>query len=166
MSIATICRRDVQQAQPGECVTTAAARMKEHGVGTLVVVDAQHRPIGIVTDRDLALRVLGEGREPQRTRVLDVMTSHPRTLAPENSLEEALAAMRTLCVRRLPVVGPKGELIGVVSVDDLLAALAGELGGLSQMLVRRPGEVVPLAAPKARKGRLSGLERAASDPEC
>lgn len=162
MNIAKFCRREVRQVEPEEKVSAAAARMRRYDVGTLMVVDSERKPIGIVTDRDLALRVLGEGRDPDRTRVSDVMTSYPSTLDLETPTEVALSTMQRLGVRRMPVVGPRGELAGMVSVDDLLAVLVPQLSDLSKVLAHSgAGGSALLPRPD-----FAGLERGRSDPEC
>lgn len=164
MKIADVCRREVHTAQPEETVLVAAARMRQRNVGSLLVLDPARRPLGIVTDRDLALRVLGEGRDPARTRVTDVMTSHPQALTLEMPLEEGLGAMRTLGVRRMPVVGSRGEVVGMVSIDDFLTPLAATLDDLSQVVGHSTAGSSPPALVPVR--RTAGLERANSDPEC
>lgn len=166
MTIARVCHREVRLADEEDSVLAAAASMRDQNVGTLLVNDAQGRPCGIITDRDLVVRVLGEGRDPTRTRVTDVMTRHPNTVKVDTTIEEALATMRLLGVRRMPVVGAKGELVGVVSVDDVLALLAAELDCLSKVLAHGATSRRLPAVPSLRVRDLAGLERAATDPEC
>jgi CBS domain-containing protein len=108
--------------------------MAARNVGSLLVVDERQRVLGVVTDRDLALRVVAQGRDPHLTRVSDVMTPHPDTVSEETSVEDALAVMRSHGVRRLPVVGPGGTVAGVVSLDDILVLLAQEFGDLSRLI--------------------------------
>jgi CBS domain-containing protein len=143
MNISQICQRDVDTAQPNELVSAAAQRMAARCVGTLVVVDQARRPIGILTDRDIALRVVGDERVAAMTTVLDVMTQKPRTVPESATVEEALASMRSRAVRRLAVVGSGGELAGIVALDDIFALLANEfrqVGGLLKKL--SPNELV------------------------
>lgn len=135
MTIGRICQREVDTARAGEPIRTAAQRMDSRLVGTLVVVGGDGRPEGILTDRDVALRVVGQGRDPEATTVGDVMSPEVQTVFEEMPVEDALALMRSRAVRRLPVVTREGALIGVVSLDDILCLLAaelGELGGLIQ----------------------------------
>lgn len=134
MTVGRICRRDVDLIEQDAMVRVAAQRMRARNVGTLLVVDAQRRVLGLVTDRDLAMRVVGEGLDPHLTRIADVMTPHPDTVSEETSVEDALAVMRGRGVRRLPVLGPGGVLAGVVSVDDILVLLAQEFGELSRLI--------------------------------
>jgi CBS domain-containing protein len=134
MTIGRICRRDVDVVDPETTARVAAQRMAARNVGSLLVVDGRRRVLGVVTDRDLALRVVAQGGDPHLTRVGDVMTSHPDTVSEETSVEDALAVMRSRGVRRLPVIGPGHSLIGVVSVDDVLVLLAEEFGDLSRLI--------------------------------
>lgn len=167
MKIASICQRNVRRASGDTTLRAAAAQMKQENVGMLVVVDENGRIEGVVTDRDLVVRALSDGRDPARTRLADVMTRHPRTLSAEASLEDALAAMQTLGIRRMPIVDPQGELLGVLSVDDVVGRVAAELDGFARILARSsPGSAAPAVRPAPRVSDVAGLQRAASDPEC
>ena len=178
MSIGRICRRTTYLADPKETVRAAAERMAKENVGALVVVDAKKKPVGIVTDRDLALRVVAKGLDSARATVGDVMTSHPRWTSECTPIEDAVATMRTLGVRRLPVVDAKERLIGIVSVDDVLELVTEELTNLGRIVAwSRPGAVVPAREPAAKKAPAAkkqrakakagaGLERASPDLEC
>jgi CBS domain-containing protein len=134
MSIGRICQREVDTADSKECARAAARRMATRCVGTLVILDREKRPVGILTDRDLAVRVLAEGLNPDTTPVADVMTLHPTTVNENTSIEDVLALMRAKSVRRLPVVERQGRLVGLVSVDDVLAQLAEEFRHLGKLL--------------------------------
>ncbi len=138
MSAGSICRREVLVAGLGESARTAAQRMREHNVGTLVVRDENGRPAGILTDRDLVLRVMAEGKDPAVTPVLEVMTVVPKKVAEDTPIENALALMRSEECRRLPVVGRDGKLVGVLSLDDVLELLAEEFGAIGR-IVRSEG---------------------------
>jgi len=142
MSIGRICLRDVHLADVDERVVGVAARMAKRNVGTLVVLDAEKRPQGIVTDRDLVVRVLAAGRDPQATRVGEVMSPAPHVIAESAPIEEALARMRAGGFRRLPVVDAAERLVGIVSLDDVLGLLAEEMvqvGGLLARETPQPG---------------------------
>lgn len=135
MSVGRICSRDVDLAEPQETAQQAAGRMHSRKVGTLLVLDEAKRPIGILTDRDLAVRVVAEGRDPVQTTVQDVMTAAPHTLSEDAAIEEALAIMRGGRFRRVPIVDSDGALVGLLSLDDVLDLLAEEfrdIGGLLQ----------------------------------
>jgi len=134
MTVGKICQHDVDVASPDDTARSAVQMMAKRKVGTLVVVDGQRKPIGLVTDRDLALRVLGGDRDPASTSVGDVMTHEPTVVSESTAIEEALKTMRLLGVRRLPVVGSDGRLSGIVSVDDFLKLLMTEFGDLGAIL--------------------------------
>lgn len=136
MTIAKICQRNVDTAAALESVRAAAQRMATRSVGTLLVLDHGRRPVGIVTDRDLALRVIGEGLAPASTTVADVMTRHPVTIGEHAAIDDALALMRARGVRRLPVVGSDGVLHGLVSMDDILAVMAEEMWQMGRVIAQ------------------------------
>jgi CBS domain-containing protein len=136
MSVARICLREVDLADPTESVLEAARRMGERRVGTLVIVDDAGKPIGLLTDRDLALRVVAAGGDPRATSVGEVMTAHPKTVGESTPIESALSLMRSGSFRRLPVVNDDGKLVGIVSLDDVLSLLAEEFELIGRLLER------------------------------
>lgn len=140
MDIGSLCQRRVDTAHPDETAHAAAQRMASRCVGTLVVVDARERPIGIVTDRDLTLRVVAAGVDARATCLREVMTGHAETLPEDASIDEALAAMRGGGVRRLPIVGRDGSLVGIVSLDDVIAQLARDVAAVGSFLEQRSPE--------------------------
>lgn len=105
-------------AGPGDTVRTAACLLSRRNVGALPVVGAGGRLLGIVTDRDLVLRCLAAGLDPDKTPLRAVMTPAPRCAAPEDSLDRAAALMAADKVRRLPVAR-EGRLVGMLSLGDL-----------------------------------------------
>lgn len=134
MSAGRICSREVDTAQPDESAQIAAQRMHARKVGTLVVVNQAAEPIGILTDRDLAVRVVAGGRDPARTFVRDVMTPRPATVNVATSIEDALRTMRMHHCRRIPVVDNAGKLAGILSLDDVLELLSEEFEVIGEML--------------------------------
>jgi CBS domain-containing protein len=128
MSLERFCRRQPVVVSPRETVDGVAQRMRDEHVGAVVVVDERLSPIGILTDRDIACRVVADHRAPEATRVGDVMSKDLEVLRSVASLDEALFSMRRRGVRRLPIVSPEGHLSGLVALDDLLVLLSAELG--------------------------------------
>jgi CBS domain-containing protein len=120
VKIGDLCMRDVHVAEPRESARDAARRMSERSVGTLVVVDALRRPLGIVTDRDLAMRCVAGGLDPARTEVAKIMSGPAAWVHEAASLDEALDEMARLRVRRLPVVDERDRLVGILALDDVL----------------------------------------------
>ena len=127
MSIASICNRQVETARSSELVADVARRMTMRRVGSVVVVDERSRPMGIVSDRDFMTRVIAAGRDPVRTPITEVMSAMPTTILDSTSIENALGDMRIGHLRRLPVVNGMNELVGIVTLDDILRLLAEEL---------------------------------------
>lgn len=132
--IDSLAARPVVTATRDEDVRAVARKMRDGHVGCVVVVEGR-RPIGIVTDRDLTLRVLAVDDSANRP-IGEVMTADPSTIPLGSGVEAALAAMRGAGTRRLPVVDEGGELVGIISHDDLLMVFARELGVLGEGLER------------------------------
>lgn len=99
----------------------AAQLMQTHDVGSIPVVenDSNKRLIGIVTDRDLALRVVGESRNADTTQVAEVMTRNPVTCSPDDKLNDALMSMSQYQLRRMPVVDASGQIVGIIAQADV-----------------------------------------------
>ena len=148
MSIGRICQRNVDLADADESVRFVAERMHQRSVGSLVVLDEWKRPIGIITDRDIVIRVIAAGKDPDMTQVCEAMTASPRTVTENTSIEQAIRLMRSGVFRRLPVVDRDGKLVGLVAADDILCPLAEEFADVGRLLEREtPQEVASLGAP-------------------
>ncbi|MFI5984960.1 CBS domain-containing protein [Streptomyces sp. NPDC051555] len=96
----------------------AARVMRDAGIGDVLVV-AEGRLHGILTDRDIVVRALAEGRDPTETTVRAVCTPDPVTVGPDDGVDQALDLMRRHALRRLPVQTPSGDLAGIVTLGDL-----------------------------------------------
>ncbi|MGC1458973.1 MAG: CBS domain-containing protein [Steroidobacteraceae bacterium] len=136
MSVGDICRHEVVTITPDAGLCDAARVMREQHVGFLVVVGpaAEHgdRLVqGVLTDRDIVVTVVGRDAEPKDLKVLDIMTRNPLLIAAGTSIAGALALMRADGVRRVPVVGVRNELLGVLSIDDVLDVIANQLTAIS-----------------------------------
>jgi len=138
MSVGRICMRAVSTAEPEETLAAAGARMRDHAVGSLVVVDAKRMPVGIVTDRDLMLRCVAGGDDPDTVRVAQAMSAPVVTARESMPIEDALAQMVGSSVRRLPVVDDAGALVGILALDDVLDLLTEEVTAVGRLLARRP----------------------------
>jgi len=134
MSAGRICSRSVDTIAMNDSVLTAARRMQSRKVGSLVVVDKEQRPLGVLTDRDLVIRVMAESRDPNETIVSEVMSRLPETVREDTPIEEALGIMRCGPCRRLPVITHDGRLVGILSLDDILDLLAEEFGEIGRLL--------------------------------
>lgn len=136
MTVGRMCVRDVDLAEINESAQAAAQRMHDRNVGTLVVLSPDRKPIGILTDRDLAVRVVAKGRNPIETTVGEVMTTDLKTVSEQAALEDALRVMRSGPFRRIVVVDDGGKLAGLLSVDDVLDLLRDEFNEIGQLLER------------------------------
>lgn len=136
-------------AVPDESVVCAAQRMRDEHVGDVVVLE-DGRPIGIVTDRDLVVRVLAAERDADSLRVRDVMTRALATVAEDSDVFEVLDEMHRTGARRMPVVDGEGALVGLLALDDIVSWLARQMSVVSDVF----GQEV-----RAERERL-GFERA------
>lgn len=134
MSIKTLMSSSPDFAEPQETAYEAAGRMRQRAVGSLVVINDTYAAIGIITDRDLVERVLAAGKDPVSTRLADIMTPSPITVADSDDVGRALQLMREHSVRRLPVEDELGRVCGIVSLDDILAGFAENCQGIAQLL--------------------------------
>lgn len=139
MSAGRICSRVVATATPDESVRAAGRRMAEYDVGTLVVVDVNGggRPIGMVTDRDIAIRCVAAQRDPDRTRVSEIMTTPVQAVTAHTSIEDAMKRMANAATRRLVVTGEGDTLVGVLSLDDVLDLFVEETTAMGRLLERQ-----------------------------
>lgn len=134
IDIGTICQRDLDLIGPDDSVAKAADRMRQRTVGSLIVVDAARRPIGIVTDRDLVIRALADARDADTTPVSEVMTPDIVVAKADTPVASALRMMREGPFRRLPIVDDRGILSGLVTLDDMLIVIGREFGEISSLL--------------------------------
>src|SRR5262245_33014302 len=106
-------------------VRDVAKLMEAKDLGPLPVVDSHRnrRLCGIVTDRDLTLKVLAEGRDPKSTRIKDVMTRHPVTCKEADGIEGCLSQMEKHQVRRIPIVDSQNCIVGIIAQADIATRL-------------------------------------------
>lgn len=117
---------EVLSLPPGASVRQAAKLMAENHVASLLVTE-NARLLGIVTERDVTARVVAAGLDPDQTVLSRIMSADPRSLAPDDSIGEALELMRRHSFRHLPVLDDDGHPMAMVSVRDLYAAVQRQL---------------------------------------
>ena len=122
---------EVFTASPDTTVRELARRMAAHAVGSIVIVDADQVPVGIVTDRDLCCRAIGRPSDLDATRASAVMSTPLECARSDEPLEAVVERMRKRGIRRLPVLRD-GKLSGIVSLDDVLVWVSRQLDDLSQ----------------------------------
>ncbi len=126
MPITECARDDVVTASPGDTVYEVAKQMNDLNVGSIVITE-EDRPVGIVTDRDLVVRVVSKDIDPRKTAIRDVMTRDLITVREDVGIYDAVGCARTEGVRRLPIVNKEGELVGIITMDDLIQLLTREM---------------------------------------
>ncbi|HVO47530.1 MAG TPA: CBS domain-containing protein [Steroidobacteraceae bacterium] len=136
MHAGNLCSREVVTIGPGETLIQAAHLMRQHHVGLLVVAqegerDDGLRVAGVLTDRDIVTAVIARAADIGSLRVADVMTRNPLLVAEASSLDSVLYQMREAGVRRVPVVGLRNELVGILSLDDVLDEMARMLADVA-----------------------------------
>ncbi|MFF3861312.1 CBS domain-containing protein [Streptomyces sp. NPDC002209] len=131
--------------EPLTSLAEAARVMRDAGIGDVLVVD-QGRLRGILTDRDLVVRAVAEGRDPAETTVRAICSTDPLTVGPDDLVDRAVDLMRRHALRRLPVETENGELVGIVTLGDL-------------EVERDPGS--PLASIAAAEGSIAAAEGSA-----
>jgi len=116
-----VMTRNPVSARPDDTVASVARLMKENDIGPVPIVDDNNskRLVGIVTDRDLAIKVVAAGRDPQSTPVREVMTTNVITCRDDDDIETALDAMSTQQLRRIPVVDDGNMLLGIIAQADI-----------------------------------------------
>jgi CBS domain-containing protein len=122
MKAREIMSKDPRCVTPDASVREAARLMKDEDVGVLPVVEADgkdKRLVGMVTDRDIAIRVVAEGRTGDEARVRDIMSGNPRSVRENENVDDVLELMGREQVRRIPVVDDRGAVIGIIAQADL-----------------------------------------------
>ena len=119
---------------PADATVLRAAKEMEKKDSSCVFVKSKRGIVGIVTERDIARRVVGRGASPAETKVESVMTSPMKAISPDAKIEDALKMMSENKVRRLPVMDEKERLVGLVSVSDVAKALAEKAGYTTSLI--------------------------------
>ncbi|HEX9830787.1 MAG TPA: CBS domain-containing protein [Thermodesulfobacteriota bacterium] len=133
MSLGNLCRREVVCVNPGATVEQVAKLMEEKNIGSVIVIN-DAKPVGIVTDRDILLRVLNKGLNAEKTTINAVMTPVIVTLTEDTGLFEALEQAKGSSIRRFPVVDAKGNLKGIITLDDIIYLLGKEMAGVASII--------------------------------
>ena len=134
MTLGEQFKKEVVTARPHDSIQHAVRLMRDHGVGAVVIVNDKEEPVGIVTDRDVALAI-GTGECDANTSACLIMSSDPVTIDESAGIFNATQYMMDHRVRRLVIVDSEyGTAIGMVTFDDLLALIARELGNLGRAI--------------------------------
>ncbi len=131
MSLERVCKKDVITVSPEASLLEAARLMRSHHVGSVIVVN-EHRPIGILTDRDIIIKAVAEEKDPKTLRVYEIMTHNPAMVNINYDPLDATQIMRDRGLRRLPVVDENSHLLGILTLDDVLDLVGKETANLAE----------------------------------
>ncbi len=140
MTIYTVCKTNVVSVSPHTSITFVADLMKEKNIGCVIITE-DHKPVGIVTDRDIALRGTLKSEENVTTPVSTIMTPDVQIIRKDTGIFDAVQVMKSSKVRRLPVVDMGGRLVGLITVDDIIRLLARELGEIARVIGNESPEI-------------------------
>lgn len=139
MLLKDLCTPDVISLPPDASALRAACYMRQHHVGDVVVVDYDEgaaSPLGMVTDRDIVIEVLGKELDPAKTTLREIMRTPAVIASTSEDVTQALERMKTHGVRRIPVVDETSKLAGIFCLDDLLKRLASDAAALVEVVTR------------------------------
>lgn len=133
MSLQTYCRKPVVRISPETNITEACQLMEQNNIGCLIA-EQKGKLCGIVTDRDIALRVTGAKRDPDQTKVKEIMTPDPIRISVDKDVHHLTALMHAYHVRRVPIVNGFDTTLGIVTLDDLIAQLGDDLSEIGKAI--------------------------------
>ena len=123
MKVKDVMKTDVAFCLAGDSLMKAAELMRSRDCGVVPVVDDENRVVGMLTDRDLCLAVVARNRKASDVKCIELMDGGAIVCATEDKLEDALKKMRKHQIKRLAVVGKSGEIVGILTVADVLLAV-------------------------------------------
>jgi CBS domain-containing protein len=137
MALSTIGTRRVVTVDPSTPVSQVACMMNDRVLGSIVVAKGD-KPVGIITDRDLVIRVLCKGANPNELKAEHVMSSPVTSIADDSEALAAASAMREAQVRRLPIVDREGRLAGIITLDDLIFHMSRTQSEMAEAIASFP----------------------------
>lgn len=133
MPLRDYLEKEVVSCRSEDNIGHVAALMQKRDVGAVVVTEAG-RPVGIVTDRDIAIRCVAEGLDCSTTNAGQIMSPSVETVTLDQGIFEVVEHMRDAMIRRVPVVDERGEAVGLISFDDVFDLICEELNGLREAI--------------------------------
>jgi CBS domain-containing protein len=141
MKIREVMTPDAQCVGPDETLVDAASLMRQLDVGVLPVCDDEE-VVGMLTDRDIAIRAVAEGRDAASTRVRDIMSPGTIVVYEDQEIEEAVHVLEQHQIRRAPVMNRQQKLVGIISLGDIAVDASAALSGEALKHVSQPAEPV------------------------
>lgn len=140
MRVGEYCNREVVVVEEEKSVTEAAAIMRQYHVGDVVICKAKYGkqiPVGIITDRDIALEIVAKGTDPDSIRVGEAMSFDLTVVSEHDDLMRVIEVMRDKGIRRVPVIDADEALVGILTVDDIVDLLSEVLVDLAHLVDRQ-----------------------------
>ena len=137
MSLRAFCQKRVSTISPERSIAEACWLMKDKNLGCFVV-ESHDKMCGILTDRDIAMKVAGEERDPLTTMVEEVMTRDPVRISVDRDVLDVMSLMHTHHVRRIPIMDSLVTVLGIVTMDDLIALLGNEISQIGKLVSKSP----------------------------
>ncbi|MDF2529946.1 MAG: osmY [Gammaproteobacteria bacterium] len=135
MKISEICKKDVVTVALDTSIDKAAKIMKQASTGSLVVIDSKtDKATGIITDRDIVIKVIAEGKNPSQCKVSEFMSKHLYTESEDTDVAKVISIMQEKGIRRVPIVDTEQHLCGIVSLDDLCLMVDQEQDAIAQII--------------------------------
>lgn len=135
MSLEHFCRRPLVKVSPDTNITKACRLMEQNNIGCLIA-EKDGELCGIITDRDIALRVAGTQRDPRKTLVKEIMTCDPIRISVDKDLRQLISLMHGHHVRRIPIVNGFNRPLGIVTFDDLIPQLGNEMSEIGKTIAK------------------------------
>ena len=133
MSLQKFCQKPVAKISADVNIVDACRMLEERNVGCLIV-ESGEKLCGVITDRDIALKVTGAQRDPQKTIVKDIMTTDPIRIFVDKDLHHLTSLMHAYHVRRVPIVNEYHKTLGIVTLDDLIALLGEQMSDIGKAI--------------------------------
>jgi len=146
MGLVKCCREQVVAVSLDTPALEVAKVMGEKNVGS-VVVTGDNRPAGILTDRDLAIRVMAQEKNPGAVRAEEIMTGNVIAFQDNMGIYEAIQKMTDAGIRRMPIIDDAGKLIGIVTMDDIIRMLGEEMAAIAKNIEKQSPPPQKLSAP-------------------
>jgi CBS domain-containing protein len=142
MTVGQVMTFPVEVVHPSDTLRTAAEEMRALNVGSVPVCDGE-RPVGVITDRDIVVRAIALGHDPDTSSVSEVMSDVVQSCKPDTPLEEAARVMKQHQIRRLVVVDDEQNLVGIVSLGDIAQEASEQLAGETLEAISEPSVPFP-----------------------
>lgn len=147
MGLVKCCREQVVAVSPDTPAVEVARIMGEKNVGSVVIVTGDNRPAGVITDRDLVVRIMARGVDPGEVRAGEIPNRDVITFRDSMGIYEAIQKMAAETIRRMPVVDDDGKLIGIVTMDDIIRMLGEEMAAIAKNIENQSPPLQEAAAP-------------------